>query len=492
MKKRFLAIALVLCLIAAMIPTAGATLIHNGTYYGVIFDYRIWGAHLIAGEPVSMIVGANVPFDRIAELSCGLYGEDRYCTLEIYSGIYEGYKDSELPDDAVPVLTLEPRKLKTDGYYEEAYTWDSKGLPLGAYTAYVLVTDKDGNPIGNYNLLYACNPFYLVDKAVPMTGVTWMDWLDINNEGYYDCLTDHFHMRLGEILDEPTLMPLPAGCTNIQTSTYSTTTPDILSVETALGSARITALQYGYGTLVGKLGKYTGYATIEICRSSSGHSFGEAILTPATETAYGTKEYTCRFCSYSCQEQYHDCSSEGYTDVPAAPSWAHLPIDFVVSHGIMTGTTETTFEPKSPFSRGQIVTVLHRMVGSPKAEAQAPFTDLTKKYYLDAIAWAYENGIVTGFSDTVFGPDKAVTREELATILYRFYTEYQHKTPVAGADLSAFPDYASIHNYAKDAVAWAVAVGIIEGSGGSLIPRSSAIRSQAAAIFMRYMTLLPQ
>ena len=151
--------------------------------------------------------------------------------------------------------------------------------------------------------------------------------------------------------------------------------------------------------------------------------------------------------------------------------------------------TADKFEPNTPMSRAMLVTVLWRLDGSPAPSDKAPFTDLKQAWYKDAVAWAYENGVVTGTSADKFSPNGNITREQMAAILYR-YSEYKGEDTTARADVSAYPDANKVSKYARDAFAWANAEGLITGTTENgttiLAPRASATRAQVATILMRF------
>ena len=181
-----------------------------------------------------------------------------------------------------------------------------------------------------------------------------------------------------------------------------------------------------------------------------------------------------------------ECPSKSFKDVKKG-SWFHAATDFVVSRGLMNGTSATAFEPDTNMSRAMLVTVLWRMEGSPKPNGKTPFTDLKQSWYRDAVAWAYENEIVKGITDTTFEPDGNVIREQLAAIFYR-YAQYRGIDVSARADLTNFKDSSKIRAYAKDSASWAYAAGLITGQpSGDFDPRGSATRAQVATILMRFI-----
>lgn len=175
-----------------------------------------------------------------------------------------------------------------------------------------------------------------------------------------------------------------------------------------------------------------------------------------------------------------------FTDVPES-HWAAKDIAFVTSRGFFVGTSEKTFSPDAPMTRAQLVTVLYRMAGTPTANGEASFTDVhPNDYYAAAVAWATENGISKGFSEEMFGANNTITREQFATLMYR-YAAQQGLDVTQRADLSNFTDSGSVSTYAQDALAWANAVGLINGTGnGLLAPQAQATRSQMAAVIARF------
>lgn len=174
-----------------------------------------------------------------------------------------------------------------------------------------------------------------------------------------------------------------------------------------------------------------------------------------------------------------------FTDVKTG-DWHRDAVAFVFSKGIMSGASETKFEPETNIDRGMIVTMLHRLEGTPEA-APSAFTDvLADQYWAEAIGWASQNGVVQGYSDTEFRPSREISREQLASILYR-YAQLKGYDTSEQADLSAYSDASNVSGYAKDAMGWAVAKGLISGvTESTLVPGGSATRAQAAMILMRF------
>lgn len=168
-------------------------------------------------------------------------------------------------------------------------------------------------------------------------------------------------------------------------------------------------------------------------------------------------------------------------------AWYYEPVQYMALTGLMQGTGADTFSPAMTTSRAMLVTLLYRMEGEPETDGVQPFRDVkADSYYADAVAWAAANGIVKGVSDTAFAPDAPVTREQTATILYR-YAQW-HGQPVGAADLNGFADADAVSAYAAEAMRWAVAEGILQGSGNQLDPTGSTTRAQLATILNRYLS----
>jgi len=166
--------------------------------------------------------------------------------------------------------------------------------------------------------------------------------------------------------------------------------------------------------------------------------------------------------------------------------WYRDAVAYVFDRGLMKGINETTFAPTLSTERGMIVTILHRLEGEPSAAASA-FTDVAAgEWYTDAVAWGAANGVVKGYSDTIFKPTQDITREQLAAILYR-YAQLKGYDTGKRADLSAYTDACDISAYALEAMQWAVAEELISGvTSYTLVPGGRADRAQVAMILMRF------
>ena len=237
-----------------------------------------------------------------------------------------------------------------------------------------------------------------------------------------------------------------------------------------------------------------GDSYVDTYMDALGHAWDNGKVTkPATETEDGVKTFTCTRCGETKTEVIPATGSvdvtKMFTDV--SHSWADDGIQYCVTHQLMSGIGNDLFGPKLTTTRAQIVQILYNLEGEPKVSGTTPFTDLTQDWYQDAVLWAYQTGVVAGTSSTTFEPDLPVTREQIAVILMEYMTRVlKLERTWTPADLNAFPDAGSVSDWAKDAMADAVALGLISGAsnGGQtyLEPQGSATREQVATILMEF------
>ena len=177
-------------------------------------------------------------------------------------------------------------------------------------------------------------------------------------------------------------------------------------------------------------------------------------------------------------------SYENFTDLEAN-GWYREAVEFMLDKGYMDGMSDTQFGPGLYLTRAQAVTILWRSEGAGEFQGGAlPFADVkADTWYSDAVKWAYYSDLTDGVSETEFGTEQNVSRQQLAVWLYRLSSA----TPEREDHLSSFADAGDISEYAKPAMNWAVAKGIIDGADGSLLPQSPATRAQAAVMIHRYM-----
>lgn len=195
-------------------------------------------------------------------------------------------------------------------------------------------------------------------------------------------------------------------------------------------------------------------------------------------TQLGSGELTVRVASKTASSVFSDVNAR-------TCSWAANAVDFMNEYGLVKGTGTSTFGWKGNMTRGDFVLILYRNAGSPSVYGVSnPFTDVkSTDYYYEAVLWAYRNNVVNGTSTTTFGPKGKITREQIASILWRLAGK-----PVYSASLRSYTDYASVSDYAYDALSWAVGSGYVKGSGAKLSPKNNATRAEVAVMLHRYLT----
>ncbi len=179
-----------------------------------------------------------------------------------------------------------------------------------------------------------------------------------------------------------------------------------------------------------------------------------------------------------------------YTDISEA-DWYYDGVKYTTQKGIMSGMGDGFFAPGDSFTRAQLVVVLWRLEDCPDPLTLAPFLDLEADWYVAAVSWAYENGIVSGVSETSFEPGSPITREQTAAIFMRYCALVRDADTSARADTSSFADAESVSSYATEAMSWAVAEGLITGSDEDgvlyLLPTGGTTRAQAATVITRFI-----
>ena len=177
-----------------------------------------------------------------------------------------------------------------------------------------------------------------------------------------------------------------------------------------------------------------------------------------------------------------------FTDV-STDDWFYDSIEYVYEKGIMTGINDTTFAPYEALARAQFAVILHRLNGEPQMEYTDRFHDVGADiWYTDAILWAADADVVTGYSNGNFGPADKINREQMATMMYR-YAQYKGYSLEGGVDYSQYEDAANVSDFAQEAMSWAVGNGIITGKYGEtrLDPQGEASRAESATIIMRFI-----
>ncbi len=244
---------------------------------------------------------------------------------------------------------------------------------------------------------------------------------------------------------------------------------------------------------------------------ATGYSVGQLTVTKGTaKTAVSTTKVTNDTYTFTMPAEKvtvsatfnknltpgaHVCAAKAFTDVDtSATSWYHEAADYVVSNGLMNGTSGTTFEPNTETSRGMIVTVLWRLAGKPLSNAEIPYTDVAAgEWYTEAIRWAAANNLLADIATTgAIEPNASLTREQIASIIYRF-VKYNGGgyTGIIQVDLSKFNDADEISPWAVAALGWCNENGVLKGDNttGKLMPKGNVTRAQFAQILLNYANL---
>lgn len=267
----------------------------------------------------------------------------------------------------------------------------------------------------------------------------------------------------------------------------STDTDPVVTVQftgTTSGGYLFRDYTHGTGTSVQTTDKFytttSAYGTYGITTvtfiPTAGNTSNVTIAFKATtksgKTATGTITMVCSVRS----------SALKFSDVGYNWSWAVGAVDYASSWGIVNGMGNG-FQPGTTMNRGMLVTVLYRIAGSPAVSGANPFKDVKAgAFYYSAVIWAYQNGIVTGKTPTTFDPNGAVSRQEIAAILWRYAGK-----PAGSGSLYGYSDASSVSSYATGAMQWAVGTGVISGKGTRLAPKDSGTRAEVTVMLHRYL-----
>lgn len=180
-----------------------------------------------------------------------------------------------------------------------------------------------------------------------------------------------------------------------------------------------------------------------------------------------------------------------FTDL-LSTEWYYTSACYAYVQGLFTGVSSTTFAPHSPVTRAMMATVLYRMADQPETSGNSSFTDVPQgQWYSDSVAWAEENGVANGVGDGQFNPDGKLTREQMAVMLRNYASRYLQADVSASDNLNQFADKETVSDWAKEAMGWAVSVGILTGRDNSdLDPGGEASRAEASAMLRRFRDAL--
>lgn len=281
----------------------------------------------------------------------------------------------------------------------------------------------------------------------------------------------------------------PADSTT-QAELFVSSDSDCITVSNFCGLVSIVTKKVGWATLTLTYDQVVVKIPVEVCWNN-GHTMKEPeIISMPTEETNGVTRYACDICGAYYEERTWLTPRvfDTFKDI-SERDWFCSAVQFAVDRGLFNGVAKDRFAPNDVMTRAMLVTVLYRYSGENVAY-ESVFEDVPKGiWYSEAVTWAAKNEIVNGMGNGKFVPDGTITREQLATILYRYANKLGADT--SKTDSLDFPDFDKLSSWAKDGVQWAVAEGLIQGSSSGgvvmLLPTQGATRAQVATILMRFI-----
>lgn len=364
-----------------------------------------------------------------------------------------------------------PGHGNVDDYQEVLSTWK---LPRGEYLltassndeslGLVTVTGNVAEALPEAHVFVESYSLSPADAAV----VNWEENIFTVTQMTADC---HLTVNFAKVPETVISYIVPEGCTKETFYGY-------------VGEEVLLSAPEGTPVADGEAYEFLGWTQQEITDSpEKPEYFTESFVPTETEnTLYALYTYEDRTgVCYTTSLRMKVCYAALYEDVDL-DAWYHEALDFVLEEGYMNGTGENCFEPNGKLTRAMLATILYRMSGDTQIHSH-PFQDVPQgQWYSDAIAWAYETGVVTGTGETTFDPDGFVTREQAAAMFYR-YAKMAGQSPEATGNLGSFADASKISDYAKLPLRWAVGEGIINGKGNNILdPTGTATRAEIAKI----------
>lgn len=543
MRKKLLSILLVLSLMLALVPAAFAADIASGTCgaegdgSNVIWTLDETGLLTISGTgKIASGTGGSIWSDKpvlAVDIRSGVtgVGKDAFYGCDDLQVISLPDTVTQLDDNAFgncPALSdilvdaKNPAYKSVDG---ALYSKDGKTLVQVPAAVTEFVVPDGVTAIGSY-AFSGCA--YLRGVYFPASGLTAIGYnafsgcTQLKDVILPDGLT-RIDMNVFNRCSALTEVTIPASVTEVRgfsfmgctalTDVYYTGTQaqwDAVRIDTSYGdpfknaAVHVDAEQHTFGAWVtdGTRSCAQGVTMARSCGNDGcdlvqtvelpalGHIWDSGTLLTAPEgVRCGIVEHTCSRCNGTGYEVLDPeiWAYEQFGDVDPT-LWSYEGIQFCVMMGYMSGMDTHVFAPRGVTTRAQLVQILYNFVGGPEVSGETPFTDLTANWYKDAVLWAYQTGVTSGTSETTFAPDDPVTREQVAVLLYEFADKVLEvggaETP---ADLSRFPDGDQVSSWAREAMADAVALGIINGTKVDdqvfLAPQGSATRDQIATMF---------
>lgn len=369
------------------------------------------------------------------------------------------------------------------GLYEYEQYWNTNGMTVGTYTVVFFTAQKVGDSLEPVEDSASAVEVSLRWYVSDVQKLSFADW----DTG--DTL-ETVNMGVGDIA-YLAIKRSPVPCYNGGDLSVSCT--GSFHVEEYNGLMIVQSTGCGWGKLSVRNESYvTAEIELSACLDPQGHHEDTPIVArEASADVEGMIIHTCTLCGSVKRETVPAYLSyfRLFVDVPET-EWYYTPVKEAVGKNLFRGVSTHHFGPETKMTRAMLVTVLWRYEGSPEVGG-TPFTDVrATDWYATQVAWAAQNGVVNGVGNGKFDPEGEVTREQMAAILYR-YAQKKALDTTARGDLGGFADQSKVSAWAKDALSWTVAAGIIGGSkdGGKLLlnPLNGATRAEVAAILVRFI-----
>ena len=388
--------------------------------------------------------------------------------------------------DTKPLATVSDVFPGVEGIYTYEILWRTQGFATGAYRVVMYSATRSGETY---------TPVAGTQSEVVVLLTDWYKALESVS------LIDPDTRQTVSTLP---LAPNEVGCLEVvESPSYNTYSQEfrykgssgLVEIETIGGLMFFTPKSFGWGkTEIEDInGKVLGEISFEVCINSGGHINQEITRIAPREGVYeGVLLHVCPDCgcSYLETEETYAAAMRRFVDLPS-DQWYYDGVNAMVLRGLFNGVSTEYFRPDHLMTRAMLVTVLWRYAGAPEA-GKSPFTDVPDGlWYSEAVSWAAEQGVVSGIGQGKFDPNGNITREQMATILYRYAKLCGFDTAFDADVLSNFPDKDQVSGYALEPLQWAVSNSIITGTKtGSktlLDPRGFATRAQLAVILSRYI-----
>lgn len=511
MKKRLLAFLLVLVMAASLsgvasaaelVPVEKVAQFHtqaNAAYSGLVAqaqsnantkDTRANNNYII---PAPWSFGQTVVVGQkmLLDIEINDEGVDGgYIIAEIYKGTFDSVGGNDKPIGSI-------EQNAENGNYTLQLGWETKGLTEGNYVVFYGIIDKD------YNVVTASYAdLYLSKTEIPLTSVDIFVYeLDVLEDEAVDSTPEKV------LADVNTQFSVALNYEPYHTTAdrkFTMSTSGSVSAADATyvyGTGVATAAEPGTGTVTLSCGNVSDTMTVYV-KNLGNHAVTPVtaheldpetmtVIKEPTATKDGEATGTCTICG----EEVTVVLPRVFSDTNGE-QWYSDAVDYCYENELVNGVADHQFAPSHSLTRGQLVTILYRMEGNPETEGTLEFTDVTTgSFYSDAVLWASKNQIVNGYENGTYQPNRNITREQLATMLFR-YVQYKDADNGSRSDLVGFEDAGKISSYAKEAFQWAVENEIVNGvTATRLKPYGQATRAQAAQLLYKlaaYLTLAPE